>query len=169
MAIREINLGPRSRVVEQGTGAVRDGAEPPVAREAPALPERAGREGDQPLPTPGKRDVLAELAAVMPPALAARRAIGIRRYGTPLQTWNGRDVHQDLDDELLDALAYARQAKLERRDLERDLAEARLQRSRAEAESAALRHNLEQARSDLSAEQAAVAQLQAELVALQGR
>lgn len=142
----------------------------------PMRPDRAGREDDQPLPVPGSgRDVLAELVVLVPPALQARRAIGIRRYGRPLEPWNGRDVHQDLDDELFDALAYARAAKLERKDLERDLAAARQAKADAEvllaharAELAATRHNLEQARADLSAEQAATAQLQAELRSARG-
>ena len=84
------------------------------------MPERAGREG-QPLPTAGEADVLQDLARTLPVELATRRDLGVRRYGRSLQTWNGRDVGRDLQDELLDALAYARQGQLEREDLERAL------------------------------------------------
>lgn len=187
MAIREIHLGPRSRVIEQGTGAARDGAEPPVARESPVVPERAGRDGDQPLPKRGHEDVFADLLRVLEkrldpksfaavaPLLEARQAVGIRRYGRSLETFNGRLVHLDLVEELLDGAVYAHQASLERRQLDLDLEAARravsderLHRARAEAEVAALRHNLEQARADISAEQAAVAQLQAELERFRG-
>lgn len=48
-------------------------------------------------------------------ALAARADLGIARYGTPLQTHNGRDAIRDLREELLDAIMYATQAQLEGR------------------------------------------------------
>ena len=48
-------------------------------------------------------------------ALAARADVGIARYGTPLQTHNGRDAIRDLREELLDAIMYATQAHLEGR------------------------------------------------------
>jgi hypothetical protein len=40
--------------------------------------------------------------------LAARKAFGLAKYGTPLQPFNGRDMLRDLYDELLDASVYAR-------------------------------------------------------------
>lgn len=39
--------------------------------------------------------------------MSARRALGISRYGTPLQRRNGRDAALDLREEVLDGLAYA--------------------------------------------------------------
>lgn len=42
-----------------------------------------------------------------------RREIGIERYGTPLQPFNGRDVRRDLFEELLDAYVYSLQAAVE--------------------------------------------------------
>jgi hypothetical protein len=46
--------------------------------------------------------------------MAARREVGIERYGTPLQPHNGRDALRDLYEELLDAVAYTRQLIEER-------------------------------------------------------
>lgn len=42
-----------------------------------------------------------------------RNQIGIAKYGTPLQTGNGRDCDRDLYQELLDAIAYCFQGVLE--------------------------------------------------------
>lgn len=47
--------------------------------------------------------------------MRARRQLGIERYGTPLQPWNGRSVERDLSEELLDATVYAAQSAIERR------------------------------------------------------
>lgn len=69
------------------------------------------REGDQPLP------VKNDLPAVQDLVLAdieARKALGIQRYGTLLQPFNGRDGLRDLYEELLDAAIYARQLLYER-------------------------------------------------------
>lgn len=76
------------------------------ARVVAGGPERAGREGDQPLPVGGQGgDILGELVE----RLEERRATGLRRYGQPLRAFNGRDAARDLEDELLDGAAYARQ------------------------------------------------------------
>jgi hypothetical protein len=75
------------------------------------VPERAGRAGDQALPTPGAQSVFAEVRR----RLDEREAIGIKRYGVSLQTFNGRDAFRDLEDELLDGLNYATQARMEHR------------------------------------------------------
>jgi hypothetical protein len=45
--------------------------------------------------------------------LAIRRDLGLARYGQPLQAHNGRDAVRDLTEECLDAMAYARQVKVE--------------------------------------------------------
>lgn len=44
-----------------------------------------------------------------------RKRVGIERYGTPLQTFNGRDAVIDLYQELLDATMYVRQHIEERK------------------------------------------------------
>jgi hypothetical protein len=43
-----------------------------------------------------------------------RRQLGIKKYGTPLQAFNGRDPLIDVYQELLDACVYMRQAIEER-------------------------------------------------------
>lgn len=98
-----------------------------------ATPERAAREGDQQLPTEGRGDVILSLVRSVPAQLLERRATGVRRYGRPLETWNGRDAHRDLREELLDALAYSEQAAQERADLEVELAAARADVARLSA------------------------------------
>lgn len=76
-----------------------------------AMPERAGREGDQPLPTLGGESVFTEVRR----RLNEREATGIRRYGRSLETFNGRSACRDLQEELLDGLAYATQVEMEHR------------------------------------------------------
>jgi hypothetical protein len=51
--------------------------------------------------------------------IAARRSVGIERYGTPLQPFNGRDALRDAYEEALDLACYLRQA-LEERKAETD-------------------------------------------------
>ena len=46
-------------------------------------------------------------------ALSVRAAAGVRKYGVPLRTFNGRDAREDARQELLDALMYLAQAELE--------------------------------------------------------
>lgn len=65
----------------------------------------------QQLPTPNEhRDIQSRVIE----DLRRRRQVGIERYGTPLQPHNGRDVLQDLYEELLDAACYVKQAMVER-------------------------------------------------------
>jgi hypothetical protein len=71
----------------------------------------------QPQPSASTGDVWQELIDVEPDRLLrswfeVRRAVGIERYGVPLQRDNGRDPRRDLREELLDALAYAQQCSL---------------------------------------------------------
>lgn len=40
--------------------------------------------------------------------MKARKRFGLKKYGTPLQPFNGRDAQADLIDELGDALVYLR-------------------------------------------------------------
>lgn len=54
--------------------------------------------------------------------MEARKQVGLQRYGTLLQTHNGRDSLMDFYQEILDAANYARQ-ELERRQQARQSAE----------------------------------------------
>lgn len=65
---------------------------------------------EQPMPTPGRARVFDALIA----DLRAREHKGIETYKTTLMTFNGRDPLQDLEEELLDALIYCRQLRMER-------------------------------------------------------
>jgi len=72
---------------------------------------RADREHDQPLPTPNSQPVIQDLVIA---DVRARLAIGIERYGTGLQPYNGRDALRDAYEEALDLAAYLRQVIYER-------------------------------------------------------
>ena len=64
----------------------------------------------QPAPHSGKLTVIDYVMADM----AERAAAGVQKYGTPLQTHNGRDALWDAYQEVLDLVMYLRQAILER-------------------------------------------------------
>jgi hypothetical protein len=74
------------------------------------------REGDQPLPTPNEGPCVQDMVVT---DIDARKALGVRRYGTVLQPFNGRDVLRDIYEELLDAAIYLRQLLYEREHLPR--------------------------------------------------
>lgn len=65
-----------------------------------------GAAPDQPLPT--KND-LPSIQDLVIEDIAERKKIGIERYGTPLQPWNGRDALVDAYQESLDLTMYLRQ------------------------------------------------------------
>jgi len=69
------------------------------------------RPEDQPLPIKNDNPIIHRLVQE---DLEKRLALGIQRYGQPLQAHNGRDPLQDLYEELLDAAVYAKQALVER-------------------------------------------------------
>lgn len=69
------------------------------------------RPGDQPLPQPNARPAIQDLVAA---DIEARRELGIKRYGTALQGFNGRDALRDAYEESLDLAMYLRQAIYER-------------------------------------------------------
>lgn len=76
------------------------------------LRDRVAERAAQPAPAPTSGDVWQELIeAEADPALRTlyvdRRAVGVARYGVPLQRDNGRDTARDLREELLDGMAYA--------------------------------------------------------------
>ena len=74
------------------------------------------REGDQPLPVVnGRPDIQSQVIA----DIEARRQVGISRYGTALQAFNGRDALRDLYEELIDAAMYVKQLMVEREETER--------------------------------------------------
>ena len=88
-----------------------DWSETPLV-EGETLPERANREGDsQALPTKNDRPFIQDAVIA---DIEARKAVGIKRYGTALQPFNGRDALLDLYEELLDACVYLKQALVER-------------------------------------------------------
>lgn len=69
------------------------------------------RPGDQPLPVPnGQPDIQSQVIA----DIAARRELGIQRYGTALQPHNGRDALRDAYEEAIDLAMYLKQALVER-------------------------------------------------------
>lgn len=85
------------------------------------------REGDQPLPKqhdgPFVADQLIErltrsdganpVVLLICQLLEDRKQVGIQRYGTPLQAFNGRDVVQDAVEEAIDLSTYLFQAVME--------------------------------------------------------
>ena len=66
---------------------------------------------DQPPPVPNEGVPVWDLVMV---DMVERDHVGRQRYGTPLQTFNGRDALVDLYQELLDAVVYIRQVIAER-------------------------------------------------------
>lgn len=68
------------------------------------------RPGDQPLPTPGHGESMHDLVAEI---LQARKEIGIERYNSILQAFNGRDAGQDAIEEVLDLSVYLMQWNVE--------------------------------------------------------
>jgi hypothetical protein len=80
-------------------------------------PTRANRKGDsQGLPT---RNNYPDVQSMVIDDIECRRQVGIERYGTALQPFNGRDALLDLYEELLDGAMYCRQLLYELDDAER--------------------------------------------------
>ena len=52
-------------------------------------------------------------------AIAQRSEVGLSKYGTILRVNNGRDCVNDLEQELLDALQYLKQARMEGKKIPR--------------------------------------------------
>jgi hypothetical protein len=63
------------------------------------------RKGDQPLPVKNSRT---DIQSLVMADLENRRELGIKRYGTALQPFNGRDMLQDAYEEALDLAVYLR-------------------------------------------------------------
>ena len=68
----------------------------------------------QPKPKPGVRTVYAKAMSDFKRTAQKQYDAGLEEYGTPLMTFNGRDVYRDGLEELFDAAMYLTQAKLER-------------------------------------------------------
>ena len=64
-------------------------------------------------PDPVKNE-LPYVVDVLKTELEYRKRLGIERYSTALQPLNGRNAYMDLQDELMDAFVYAKQAEMER-------------------------------------------------------
>lgn len=77
------------------------------------VPEQAvpRDDADQPLPVPNAHRPIQPLVMA---DIEARMAVGISRYGTPLQAWNGRDMLKDAYDEAMDLCVYLRGMLFER-------------------------------------------------------
>jgi hypothetical protein len=89
--------------------------------------KRKDRPGDQPMPGPGTGPWIQDLvledlrvpyryplsAAFLADEVERRKALGLARYGTLLQAFNGRDVLQDAMEEAVDLINYLRQALAE--------------------------------------------------------
>ena len=68
---------------------------------------------EQPLPVPNDRS---SVQGMVRQDLELREQVGIQRYGTPLQAFNGRDALRDAYEEALDLACYLRQLISERDD-----------------------------------------------------
>lgn len=66
---------------------------------------------EQPLPTKNLLPCIQDLAVA---DIEARKALGIKRYGTVLQPHNGRDALRDAYEEAVDLVIYLRQVLYER-------------------------------------------------------
>lgn len=69
------------------------------------------REGDQKLPNKNDYKFVQDLVIA---DIEARKQVGISRYGTALQPFNGRDALQDAYEEAIDLAMYLKQCILER-------------------------------------------------------
>jgi hypothetical protein len=67
---------------------------------------------DQPPPSPNNQPAIADLVIA---DMLERKAVGVARYGVPLQAYNGRDALIDAYQEALDLCCYLRQLIEERR------------------------------------------------------
>lgn len=72
------------------------------------------RPGDQPLPQPNG---CGDIQTLVINDIGARRDVGISRYGTALQPFNGRDSLRDAYEEAMDLTIYLRQVMEERDDV----------------------------------------------------
>ena len=69
------------------------------------------RPGDQPLPKANRGPSIHKMVIA---DIEARMELGISRYGVALQAHNGRDVLQDIYEEILDAAVYIKTEMVQR-------------------------------------------------------
>lgn len=69
------------------------------------------REGDQQLPEANDHGYIQDLVIA---DIEERRQLGINRYGTALQSFNGRDALRDAYEEAIDLCMYLKQTIVER-------------------------------------------------------
>jgi hypothetical protein len=100
---------PIAQPIDQPTEPMR--LQFPHMQVVPSVPPEKTREGDQPLP---EANTYPPIQTLVIKDMEARKTIGLRRYGTLLQPFNGRDALRDLYEELLDATMYIRQVIYER-------------------------------------------------------
>ncbi|MGW1436927.1 hypothetical protein ACWD7M_16955 [Streptomyces griseus] len=93
---------------------------PPAGQSLPIQGALRERPGDQPLPTEGQESVQDALIKL----IEERRELGIQRYGTPLQTFNGRNAVRDALEEALDLATYLMQIEMEQNARQAGLREA---------------------------------------------
>ena len=96
------------------TGEARVGTKGDVAVESERYREHHGeptkqRPGDQPLPKPGRQCVQDLIIAEMEES----KRVGLERYGSTLQTFNGRRTIKDIAEESRDLHVYLKQAEAE--------------------------------------------------------
>lgn len=75
----------------------------------------------QPLPHPGKKEVIPVARKVFNIISESQEKKGITKYNRPLETWNGRDAFVDSLQDMVDSIHYIVQAKLEYNDLQDDI------------------------------------------------
>lgn len=80
---------------------------------------------DQPMPTAGRQDVPPAVYEAFNATLIRQDRKGRQKYGTPLQTHNGRDAGEDAWQELVDLAQYLTQLRLEHTDALEDNARLR--------------------------------------------
>lgn len=66
---------------------------------------------EQPMPTKNEQPCIQDQVIA---DIEARKALGVERYGTLLQPFNGRDALRDAYEEALDLCQYLKQALVER-------------------------------------------------------
>ena len=98
-------------------GAQTSGGDWPADLGPPLRCGTLGAHVEQPAPLPGTGDVWQEVIdgeplAVLRKLYEARRALGVARYGTPLQRGNGRDHLRDALEEALDLMSYLQAANV---------------------------------------------------------
>lgn len=69
------------------------------------------REGDQPLPIVNESPSIQSMVVA---DIQEREKVGIKRYGTALQPFNGRDALRDAYEEAVDLAMYLKQIVVER-------------------------------------------------------